>query len=550
MKKKLITGVGIITLIFVVSGIFIFANLRLVTSTEQLRDSQDKVLDSYSDIMFYLRSAQAELYRHEAGYSRDIDGLAENVLRIEDALSAIKMGYGGMHAASCNNCHATGPKVAALQMRLDRASDHLRKYEEKISLIATTSDIKLVESWENEATEEGNRLLDIVTGAAEATARMNRHLDRLQISSLKRSGITIFAAIILSSLFSLAVIALLMRSIRRPLNMLVEGIERVSSGNYSSRVDVTSDAEIGFLAKTFNTMTGSLETTTRQRDLLEDELRQLNANLEKRVSKATEDLKRSHEQMLRTETLSAVGTLASGVAHELATPLSSVINYVQMIRRRTGDQDRISGEMSIIEKELARCRDILRGMLAFIRPPEKERMLTDINGILHDMIELTKYQTRSNKIYVRESLDPRLPSIMAVQGQLKQVFLNIIVNAIQSMPEGGELEVATSPDDEAQKIEVKISDTGSGIPSSNMNRIFEPFFTDKKSGTGLGLSISYGIVKGHGGDIEVYSEEGKGTTFLIRLPVSTVGVTEGPEGESPVTGRQMFQMSPDRKQKG
>ncbi|MEJ2685035.1 MAG: ATP-binding protein [Candidatus Sulfobium sp.] len=519
MKKKLITALGIITLIFVVSGTFIFANLRLVASQQKLRDSQDRVLDDYSDVMIYLRSAQAELYRHEAGYSRDIDGLAENVLKVEDALTAIKKGYGSLNAASCNKCHEVASRVAALRMRLSDASDHLRKYEDKISLIATSRDARLEGSWENEATEEGNRLLDIITGAAEATAGMNRHMDKLQLVSLKRSGFSIFIAIILSALLSLAVITLTIRSIRDRLRGLISGLERVSSGDYSSKVNVGSGDEIGFLAKAFNAMTDNLDRTTSQRNLLEAELRELNNTLEKRITKATEELKRTHEQMLRTETLSAVGTLASGVAHELATPLSSVISYVQMIRRRTGDKDGTAAEMDIIENELVRCRDILRGMLSFIRPPEKVKMLTDINGILRDLIELTRYRAKSSKIVVRESLEPSLPPVMTAPGQLKQVFINVMVNALESMPGGGELEVATSLMEQGRQVAVRISDTGSGIPGSDMNRIFDPFFTSKKEGTGLGLSISYGIVKGHGGDIEVESEEGRGTTFTISLPV-------------------------------
>lgn len=529
MKKKLIAGVGMITLIFAISGVFIYENLHLIISDEQLRDSQDKVLDRYSDILVYLRSAQAELYRHEAGYSRDIDGLAENVLRTEDALASIKKGYESLEIASCNRCHEVGPKITSLLMSLDQASENLRKYEEKISLIATTADVKLVDSWENEATEEGSSLLDIIAGAAEATARMNRHMDKLQMISLKRSGLSIFAAIILSSLLSLAVIVLLIRSIRGGLSGLVKGIESVSSGNYGSKIDVPSDDEIGFLAKTFNTMTDNLERTTSQRDLFEEELRQLNDGLEKRVSDAAEELKKTHEQMLRTETLSAIGTLASGVAHELATPLSSIINYVQMIRSRADDGGRLAEEMGIIEKELIRCRDILRGMLAFIRPPEKEKTLTDINDVLKELIELIRYRAKSCKVSIGESLYPSLPPVTAVPGQLKQVFMNVMVNAVDSMPDGGELLVSTALKASGEEVAVRISDTGCGIPGGYLKKIFEPFFTDKKSGTGLGLSISYGIVKGHGGDMEVESEEGKGTTFVISLPVSAGAEQAGKE---------------------
>jgi signal transduction histidine kinase len=526
MKKKLITGVGIITIIFVVTGVFIFSKIRLVTSSEEIRDSQEKVLDKYSDIMIHLRGAQADLYRHEAGYSQDIDALAENILKVEDTLSAIRTSYARLESGSCNSCHAVGPKVAALLARLDEASDHLRKYEQKISIIATTRDIRLAISWENEATEEGNRLLHIVDGAAEATAVMTRHIDKLQLASLERSGYAIFIAIILSALLSLAVILSLMRSMREGLSKLIGGIEKVSSGEYGSKVDIASDDEIGFLANKFNGMTDNLNDVTRQKDALMEELRQLNNDLDARVREAAEELRITHEQMRRTETLSAVGTLASGVAHELATPLGSLLSYVRMIRKSNKGGDGIAAEMGILENELVRCRDILTGMLSFVRAPEKEKIPTDINAMLHEIVQLTTHQTRSRKISVSESPDPSLPLIPAVPGRLKQVFLNLIINAIQAMPGGGQLEVATSFGSEAKKVYVKISDTGCGIPESDINRIFEPFYTNKDEGTGLGLSISYGVVKGHGGDIEVESEEGRGTTFVISLPVSGGGITE------------------------
>ncbi len=158
-------------------------------------------------------------------------------------------------------------------------------------------------------------------------------------------------------------------------------------------------------------------------------------------------------------------------------------------------------------------------MLDFARAPEQEKTLTNINDILRDILLLVSYQPEYKNIVIKEDLNPAVPGIMAVHGQLKQVFMNVIINALQSMPEGGELIISTALNGDRKKIIVTVKDTGHGITEEEMSRIFQPFYTSKKTGTGLGLSISYGIIKGHGGEIEVKSDLEKGTAFLIYLPV-------------------------------
>jgi two-component system NtrC family sensor kinase len=227
----------------------------------------------------------------------------------------------------------------------------------------------------------------------------------------------------------------------------------------------------------------------------------------------------ANEQMLRNETLSLAGAFAAGVAHELATPLASIMSYLQVVNRQIDEEYKLKKDINIIESELQRCRDILRGMLDFARAPEKEKMPTNINNLLQELLLLVSYQSEYKKTKINKELDPDIPSIMAIPGKLKQVFMNIIINALQAMPEGGELNVSTAVNGNPQHIVVTIKDTGSGISEEDMSRIFQPFYTSKKTGTGLGLSISYGIIKAHGGEIEIKSDHEKGTSFFIYLPV-------------------------------
>ncbi len=223
-------------------------------------------------------------------------------------------------------------------------------------------------------------------------------------------------------------------------------------------------------------MTDRLNEAIMQKDALMEELKDLNSSLDQRVQEATAELRIAHEMVLRNETLSAVGTFASGVAHELATPIASIMTYFQMVKERVPKEDRLADDVQIIEKELKRCNTILRGMLDFARAPEKEKTLTNINAIVHDLLALVRYQPSYKRtIMIKEDLAAGIPMIPAVAGQLRQVFMNMIVNALQSMPGGGTLSVSTGLAEEGRKVVVTISDTGRGIPQSELDRIFRPF---------------------------------------------------------------------------
>ena len=394
-------------------------------------------------------------------------------------------------------------------------------YEEKINRVVASGRGRGTRPLVEEVIRDGKEIIDLIYGVRSAMIRMDERLEEFNLTLVKRSFYSIVLAIVLSILLSSVIVILMIRSLTGPVNMLVHAIEKVSSGDLSSRVSIQADDEIGFLAKTFNTMTDSLNKVTKEKEMLLGELRDLNAGLEQRVEEATEELKVAHEEVLRSETLSAVGTFAAGVAHELATPIASIMNYFQMVKDRIPEQDTLAEDVQIIERELKRCSTILRGMLDFARAPEQEKVSTDINAIIRDLLALIRYQPGYKKtMVIQEALDPGIPLISAAPGQLRQVFINIILNALHSMPEGGGLSVSTSLSTDSAKAVVSISDTGHGIPQDEIKKILQPFYTGKKSGTGLGLSISYGITKAHGGDMDIKSEPAKGTSFIIYLPVS------------------------------
>ncbi len=241
-----------------------------------------------------------------------------------------------------------------------------------------------------------------------------------------------------------------------------------------------------------------------------------NAELYRNLQEKMEELRKTQEQLIQSAKLAAIGELASNVAHEINNPLTSIIGFTELARE-DDDKEMIRNSLDIIEKEALRAREIVRQLLGFAR--KKPLQLTEVktNDVLRDVVVLSSSQARMSKVKISEEYED-VPITIGDVDQLKQVFLNIITNAVQAMPHGGILKIKTAM--VGDFIFVSIADTGQGIPPEFRQRIFEPFFSTKKdSGTGLGLSISYRIIQDHGGRIDVESQEGKGTTFIVRLPI-------------------------------
>lgn len=241
-----------------------------------------------------------------------------------------------------------------------------------------------------------------------------------------------------------------------------------------------------------------------------------NAELYRSLEKQMIELRDTQEQLIQAAKLAAIGELAANVAHEINNPLTSIIGFVELMKEYD-DMNLIKNRLEIIEHESIRARDIVRELLNFARKRPLQLSDVDINSLLREVSLLTRAQAKTGRVEIIEEYG-EIPKMIGDPNQLKQVFVNIINNAIHAMPEGGKLHIITSSLNDT--ISVVFNDTGEGIPGDVLPRIFEPFFTTKREkGTGLGLSISYRIIQDHGGRIDVESEEGKGTTFTIRLPV-------------------------------
>ena len=230
-------------------------------------------------------------------------------------------------------------------------------------------------------------------------------------------------------------------------------------------------------------------------------------------------LRDTQEQLLQSEKLAAMGRLTSQIAHELNNPLYGIMNTLELLKTEIPADNRRRKILEMALSETIRLSDLLRKMLSFSKPDQEERHPVDINSVLDEILLLHEKQLKENDIHIEVSFAEGLNLVIASKNQLRQVFLNMVANARDAMPEGGTLSVVTGSD--SDKVFVDISDTGTGIREEHLDKIFDSFFTTKGAvkGVGLGLSVCYGFIKDHGGDIEVKSRVGEGTTFIISLPV-------------------------------
>ena len=313
------------------------------------------------------------------------------------------------------------------------------------------------------------------------------------------------------------------RLVYLPMRDLETGAQRLSAGNLDQAIPVRSGDEFGKLASTFNAMTGALRTSRA-------ELQDWGHTLEQKVEKRTQELRRAQAETMRGEKLASVGLLASGVAHELNNPLTGILTFSHLMRQKLPDKSEDAEDMDLVIRETKRCAAIIKRLLDFAREKLPEKKFTDLNQVIDDTVRIVEKPAHLRDIEITVDLDRTLPPIWIDADQIKQVVMNMVVNAQHAVEEKGTITITTrraqdprAPAAEAKPmVAISIVDTGCGIPEKNLKRIFDPFFTSKDvgKGTGLGLSVSHGIVEAHGGLIDVQSKVGEGSTFTVYLPLT------------------------------
>ena len=310
------------------------------------------------------------------------------------------------------------------------------------------------------------------------------------------------------------------RWVTQPISKLMEGINNLSKGNLDHRIDLKRGDELSELAQAFNRMAADLKKAQEQI------IREAETKLE---------LERS---LRHSEKLATIGQLTSGLAHEIGTPLNIIYGRAEMIKRKLEDEG-IQKNLDTILHQTDRITKIIQQLLGFVRKKKPEQKALNIAIMLENTLDLLDHQIQKQRVKVAKDLRDSLPPVIGDSDQLQQAFLNLILNAIQSMPEGGTLHLSASPKRiskeglqgaRRQYMEICVEDTGVGMEREVIQNIFNPFFTTKDTGTGLGLMVTQGIVRDLEGWIDVESEVRKGSTFKVYLPCLEGEVQEDEQG--------------------
>ncbi|HXE95612.1 MAG TPA: ATP-binding protein [Dongiaceae bacterium] len=299
-----------------------------------------------------------------------------------------------------------------------------------------------------------------------------------------------------------------------PVQRLVRHSALVAAGDLESRVPVSSRDELGELSEAVNSMTESLGKADK-------ELKGWADSLENKVEERSREIMRMEEQLRRSEKLASLGTLAAGVAHEINNPLTGILLYASILNGDKRLDPALLPDVERVISETQRCAGIVKNLLEFSRESLPEKEFITINSILDEVVTFFQKLPDFRNIDIRNNYGNDLPEISVDPNQIRQVFMNLVINACHAMPLGGDLEISTYRSAaDGTYVCAALKDSGNGILEENLARIFDPFFTTKQEGTGLGLAISYGIIENHGGKIEVKSRVGEGATFTVMLPVS------------------------------
>lgn len=338
-------------------------------------------------------------------------------------------------------------------------------------------------------------------------------LEKPYIDLRNRVMATFAGMAILSVILLLVILFFITSSIIQPLQQMVIATKKIANGELDHKVDINHQDEVGELGHSFNLMTENLRKAN-------EKLVQWGKTLEKRVTERTQELQEMQDSLVRSEKLASLGKMAAGVAHEINNPLTSILINTHLVMEKLATRGGVEENLTLIADETTRCSEIVKGLLEFSHqdPPEKDN--ADVNDILDLSIDVIKNHVTFQNIKIKKKLAKDLPQISVDSNKIKQVFLNLMLNASEAMPEGGSLAITSRLSAGKKYVEVEFTDTGLGIPEENINKLFDPFFTTKTGGTGLGLAVSYGIIEQHKGKIEVKSKQGQGSTFVIKLPTS------------------------------
>jgi signal transduction histidine kinase len=314
--------------------------------------------------------------------------------------------------------------------------------------------------------------------------------------------VTIRAVVISAAIFLVGLLIIFGITMRftQPIERLTIAAKRIEEGNLQYRVNIDRDDEIGSLATAFDQMA-------------------------ERLMQRERELKQSQDTLRRADRLSSLGLLTAGLAHEIRNPLVAIRTFTQLLPERYDDAEFREGFQGLALKEVDRICGLINDLLSFARPSKPNVAPENVNDVVENIARILETQAKEKNVVISRDFGENLPKVWIDREQMKQVFMNLILNAIQAMKDGGSINISSRPvsrngtQPSGDFVQVEIRDSGIGIPEENLQHIFDPFFTSKDEGSGLGLAVSHQIVQEHGGFVTVESQVGKGTAFFVHVPV-------------------------------
>jgi two-component system NtrC family sensor kinase len=417
-------------------------------------------------------------------------------------------------AEACYACHAQAAPLTKLD-RPDRARIFTDAQGQRVlGLIRPIENQPACANSACHAHPPERRILGVIDtdlSLAPVDAQRAEHQGQL----VRFTGLALVLVSFISVVFIWAVV-------HKPVKELIGGTQKVAQGNLDYRLPVRSQDELGELAASFNKMTADLSQAHQ-------ELTAWARTLEERVDQKTQELRQAHTQLLASEKMVALGKLAATVAHEVNNPLAGILTYARLILKgleknmlEADAKAELIWQLRVIERESRRCGEIMRNLLTFARQAPPQRQPHELNTLVERALTLVRHQLELQGIELETELARELPPLSCDAGQIQQVILALLMNAIEAMPRGGRLGVTTEAAP-GREVLLRVRDNGMGIPAEVLPHIFEPFFSTKEDQhrTGLGLAVAQSIVEQHGGEIGVHSTPGTGTEFVVCLPLET-----------------------------
>lgn len=476
MRRKIAIGLIGFSFFIFIGGLYIM--LKIEKTSSQLKEL---LISHQVEIMrrnFLDRSnrVQLDFYLINTQYARGINSIVSDVREMQ------------AFADKCFGCH----HPQNVEDKLHAIRNDIEAYKGKLSKVLTMrANLSRSRAEEREAYVQGEQLIaslknilnEAGLGLAEKTQR--------SLKNIEKTKITLFGLLIMGPIFSLVLSIYMIRNITRPLKVILEAIRTLKAGDLNFEIKSPLKDEFGEVAEAFNEMAHTMKEQMRK--------------------------------MQTTERMAVCGQLAAGLAHEIKNPLAGIKAAIEVFFEELTLSKENQDTLSKIISEIRRIETLMKSLLDFARPPKPQFLQVDLNGLLEGTIAFLMKQPSFSQdgrksIEIMKDLSEHLPEIYADPQQLRQIFINLLLNAYEAMPNGGIVTVKTAHDS-SRSVEISISDTGKGIDKEIIDKIFQPFFTTKKKGTGLGLSISKQLIEQHGGTIEVVNGTGGGVTFAIKIPV-------------------------------